>query len=123
MMFPPNFTRQPEFQAFKALINHPAALEFLFNLSSRCQVEKKVELHLPVEYIAPTLGFADETLDSSAVRDALIKFGMLVPIEGKKDMFQVKLFTDHNSQLRACWNNGKLGGRRPREQLEEDRPF
>lgn len=111
MNLPPNFTRQPEFLAFKNAINHQGALEFLFNLCSRCQVERQTEFHLPVEYIAPTLGFVAGEIDPAIVRDALVRFGFIEPVAGKEDVYAIQLFTAHNSQLRACWKNGGKGGR------------
>ena len=110
MNLPPNFTRQPEFQAFRSTISHPAALEFLFNLCSRCQIERKTELHLPLEYVAPTLGFSEE-LSPALVRDALVKYGFISPIDGKSDWFHITIFAGNNSQLMACWTNGAKGGK------------
>lgn len=114
-----NFTHQPEFQAFKKQIGHAAALEFLFNLGSRCQVERKTELFLPVEYIAPTMGFHAEEINPVVVRDALLGHGFLEPAGGKDDTYLVRLFTDHNSQLMACWKNGAKGGK-PKEVFNKD---
>ena len=111
MNLPANFTRQPEFQAFKKKIGHPSALEFLFNLGSRCQVEHKTELYLPVEYIGPTMGFPSEEVDPVLVRDALIAYGFIEQEGAKNDLYKIKLFTDHNAMLRACWKNGSKGGK------------
>lgn len=109
-MFPPNFTQQPEFKAFKHAIGHASALEFLFNLIGRCQVEKKTELHLPLKYVATTLGLPDG-VDAGAVLAALQDEGMIKPIDQKKDMYLISLFTDQNRQLIAAWRNGSKGGR------------
>lgn len=124
MNLPAYFTQQPEFRAFKDQIGSQMALEFLFNLGSRCQVEKKTELYLPLRYVGPALGFGKGDLEPTTVRAALLECGMLVPMEGKEDHYSVKLFTEHNAQLIQCWKNGRLGGRPAKAAtVKEEDPF
>lgn len=109
MMFPIGFTRQPEFLAFKADVNHPSALEFLFRLVERCQSEKKTEFYLPSEYIGGALGLP-EGVDSEAAKASLIRHGMITPLE-KPDWFTIDIYVRHNAGLISRWENGMKGGR------------
>jgi len=120
MNFPANYTRRPDVLLFKKSIGHPAALEFLFNLGSRCQVERKLELHLPDEYIGYALGLPED-MNSAPVKSALIKYRMIVPVEGKPDVYAIRVFIENNRGLIANWRNGPLGGR-PRRTAIADTP-
>ncbi len=110
MICPVGFTRNLEFLAFKKAINHPSALEFLMNLAERCQTEKKCDLFLPDAYIAPALALPAD-LDPLTVKTALIQFGMVSPIEGSPDWYQIDFFEEQNAELIARWKNGRKGGR------------
>ena len=110
MNLPLFFNRSPEFQEFKRRVDHPGALEFIFNLCSNCQNSKGYLLELPIQYVAYSLGLP-EGVDPNVALRALIDTKMVALEEGSKDVFRIHVFETNNRQLKACWANGALGGR------------
>jgi hypothetical protein len=105
-----DFTRSPEFHLFKKAIGSPSALEYLFNLGAVCQIRRKVQLELPLNHFGPILGLP-EADDPEVARKALLDCRLIEPVEGKVDVYEIRLFKEHNHQLIASWENGSKGGR------------
>jgi hypothetical protein len=111
MNFSPDYTRDLGFLGFKREINHPLALEFVFNLCSRCHIGRTKELTIPDERFADALGLP-EGIDPNVAKQALLKNGLIEEIPERPGTYVVHVFAKHNAGLRACWANGALGGRK-----------
>ncbi len=109
MMFPPGFTRRPEFLAFKQAINKPDALECVFSIFEQFQAAKGGEAFLPLKYFPLYMA---APVDAASLRDALIQNGFLQQVVGKEDRYTSPIFAELNTQLFAAWENGKAGGRK-----------
>ena len=109
MMFPPGFTRRPEFLAFKQAINRPDALECIFSVFEQFQALKGAEAHLPLQYFPLYMA---APIDASSLRDALIQNSFLQQTPGKEDRYTSPIFVELNKGLFTAWNNGRSGGRK-----------
>ena len=118
MMFPPGFTRRPEFLAFKQAINKPDALECIFSVFEQFQVNKGADAYLPLKYFPHYMA---APVDASSLKDALTQNGFLQQVPEREDWYTSPIFDELNAALRASWANGKAGGQRKRAVQGEER--
>ena len=118
MNFSPDFIRTAPFQKFKRGIGKPEALEYLFNLTQRCQVHRTDRLPLGDDLeLQLCMGLPDD-VDASETRELMVSCGFIAKFTDiQSDLYRVDIFKDMNSGLISRWENGNKGGR-PKGKVE-----
>ncbi len=120
MNFKPDFIRSAPFVKFKRALDRPEALEYIFLLCQKCQLDRNTELSLGDDLdLEITLGLQKE-VEASKVRELLVWSGFIKQIDDS-DIYSIELFTEMNRGLLANWNNGNMGGR-PRRKAQDSPP-